>query len=39
MKASRLTSLAFLLAAGAIAQDPPPAARKASISGVVRYAG
>lgn len=39
MESFRLRYLVFLLAASAMAQDPPPAARKASISGVVRYAG
>jgi len=40
MEISRRTSLALLLlVAAAVAQDPPRTARKASISGVVRYAG
>ncbi len=39
MATLRLALAAALLASFAMAQDPPAAARKASISGVVRYAG
>jgi Carboxypeptidase regulatory-like domain len=39
METFRLAPVVFLLAVPVMAQDPPPAARKASISGVVRYAG
>ena len=39
MEILRLAPVVLLLAGAAIAQDPPAAARKASISGVVRYAG
>ena len=39
MKSLRLAPLVLLLAAPAMTQDPPAVARKASISGVVRYAG
>ena len=39
MQIFRLAPLALLLTAVAIAQDPPATARKASISGTVRYAG
>ena len=39
METLRLTPLVLLLASAMMAQDPPAAARKASISGVVRYAG
>uniref|UniRef100_Q01ZX7 Cna B domain protein n=1 Tax=Solibacter usitatus (strain Ellin6076) TaxID=234267 RepID=Q01ZX7_SOLUE len=39
MKSFRIAGIGLLLAAAAIGQDPPAAARKSSISGVVRYAG
>jgi protocatechuate 3,4-dioxygenase beta subunit len=39
MENFRLAGLMLSLAAAAMAQDPPAAARKASVSGVVRFAG